>query len=78
MTRITKSDHVQHKHNHHRSNYIVHVSNSIIFPPNIFLFIFFLNFFFIVESNFDLSLVEFMDVEPADSESQLYYMLTVW
>lgn len=27
---------VQYRHNHHRANYIVHVSNSVIFFLNIF------------------------------------------
>lgn len=56
MAREKKAVHVQYSHNHHRPNDIVHVNNDVTFLSTIF----------------DPWLVEYVDVEPTDTEGQLY------
>lgn len=55
MAREKKAVHVQYSHNHHRPNNIVHVNNDVTFLSTIF----------------DPWLVEYVDVEPTDTEGQL-------
>lgn len=57
MTR-KNSVHVEYRCSYHRPNYIVHVSNTIIFLSNIV----------------DCQLVEPVNAEPTDKVGQLYFL----